>query len=153
MLNVGLRRKRIACLITSTDPEVVQLSKPDYHDPHSPLTQSFIQPKEYEDLFAIRMFIATWSQEFGPIASWPHTLQILYDEVVDNDGDKEWCGDLKEKVRQGLTALNDLKSLFLELPTNNKWMVRDIWCQAFELAGELHRGTASIQAHLAMYGD
>ena len=59
---------------------------------------------------------------------------------------------MKYKVRQGLTALGELKALFLVLP-KDPWMVRDIWCQAFELAGEIHRGLACIQAYLAVCGD
>jgi hypothetical protein len=129
------------------------MSKAEHHNPHPPLTEPWVQPKEYEFLFDIRMFIVNWSREYGPIASWPHTLELLYDKSVEIGGEEEWREDLNDKVRQGLTALCNLKALFLELPTHSKWMVRDIWCQAFELAAELQRGIACIQTHLAMYGN
>jgi len=56
-------------------------------------------------------------------------------------------------IRQGLMGLGDLKDLFLEWPTQTKWMVRYIWGQAFDLAMELQNGIACLQTHLAMYGD
>jgi hypothetical protein len=99
------------------------------------------------------MFIAHWSREYGPIAAWPHTLQLLHDEAAENGGEQEWNQDLKDKVRQGLTGLAGLKELFLELPTSTRWIVRDVFCQALELATDLQRGIACIQTHLAMYGD
>jgi hypothetical protein len=136
-----------------TDPDILELSKSEYHNPHPPPIQPYIQPQAYDNLHDLRVFIANWSKEFGPILGWPHTLQELYEEAVENDEEEEWYGDLKDKVRQGLTALNELKALFLELPTQTPWMIRDIWCQAFELSGELHRGIACVQAHLAMCED
>jgi hypothetical protein len=99
------------------------------------------------------VFIALWSKDYGPILCWPHILQELHREAVEEDDEEEWRGELNDKVRQGMNALGELKSLFLELPTHTPWMIRDIWCQAFELAGEIHRGIACIQAHLAMYED
>jgi hypothetical protein len=110
-------------------------------------------PKEYDILYDVRKFIASWSKAYGPIACWPHTLQVLHDDAVERGGEEEWYWELKDKVRQGLTGLGDLKGLFLELPTHTPWIIRDIWSQAFELAGEFHKGIACIQAHLAMYGD
>jgi hypothetical protein len=99
------------------------------------------------------MFICSWSRDFGPVDCWPHTLQLLHDEAVENGAGEKWRGDLKDKVRQGLKGLNNLKDLFLELPTETKWIVRYIWSQAFDLAMELQKGIVSLQTHLAMYGD
>jgi hypothetical protein len=106
----------------------------------------------YNYLHDLRVFVALWSKDLGLIVCWPHTLQMLHDEALVNNDEEEWKDDLKDKIRQGLMGLNDLKVLFMELP-KDPWMVRDIWCQAFELAGEIHRGIACIQAHLAVRGD
>jgi hypothetical protein len=71
---------------------------------------------------------------------------------VERNDVEEWYEELDDKVRRGLGALYELKALFLELPTRTPWMIRDIWCQAFELAGEIHRGIACIQAHIGLCG-
>jgi hypothetical protein len=136
--------------LTSTDPDILE---PEYHHPHRPLNEYYIQPKECKILFDIRMFICIWSRDFGPIACWPHSLQLLHDEAAENGAGEKWRGDLKDKVRQGLMGLGDLKDLFLELPTDTKWMVQYIWSQAFDLAMELQNGIACLQTHLALYGD
>ena len=144
------RRRRIASL-TLTDPDIVEMSKADYSNPHTPPLKPYAQ-QVYKDLHDIRVFIANWSEECGPVVCWPHTLQVLHDLALKEDEEEEWRDDMKDKVRQGLKALGHLKALFLELP-HDRWMVRDMWCQAFELAGEIHRGIACIQAHLAVRGD
>jgi hypothetical protein len=146
------RRKRIESL-TSTDPDILELSKPDYRNPHPPPIVPYVQPQTYDYIYDVRVCIAHWSKEYGPVDCWPHVLRELHEEAVENDDEEEWHRDLKDKMRQGLTVLRELRALFLELPTNTPWMIRDIWCQAFELAGEVHRGIACIQAHLAMYED
>jgi hypothetical protein len=146
-----LRRKRIASL-TLSDPDILDLSKADYHNPHPPPIKPYVKPQAYDNLYDLRVFIALWSKDCGPIICWPHTLQLQYEEALKNDEEEEWKDDMKDKIRQGFTALADLKSLFLVLP-KDPWMVRDIWCQAFELAGDIHRGLACIQAHLAVCGD
>lgn len=145
------RRKRIASL-TLTDPDLLELSKSDYHNPHPPPLKPYVKPQAYDTLHDLRVFIAEWSKDCGPIICWPHTLPELHDEASNNGEEDEWKRDMKYKVRQGLTALGELKALFLVLP-KDPWMVRDIWCQAFELAGEIHRGLACIQAYLAVCGD
>jgi hypothetical protein len=112
-----------------------------------------VQSQAYDNLYDLRVFIALWSKEYGPIACWPHTLQELHEEAMENDEEEEWRRDLNDKVRQGLTALADLKALFVELPTTTPWVIRDIWCQAFELSGEIHTGIACVKAHLATFED
>jgi hypothetical protein len=149
------RRKRIESL-TSTDPEILELSKTEYHNPHHPHPapiEPYIEPEAYRQLHELRAFIARWSKDWGPITGWPHTLKELHGEAVERNDVEEWYEELDDKVRRGLGALYELKALFLELPTRTPWMIRDIWCQAFELAGEIHRCIACIQAHIALYDE
>src|SRR5215471_5337422 len=134
MLNVGLSITNL----TSTGPSILQ---PEY----------YVQPKEYETLFNIRIFIAHWSRDFGPTDSWPHALLLLREKVVENCGGVEWRRELKDKVEQGLRRLSILKNLILELSIETEWVVRYIWSQAFDLAMELQKGIACLQVHLAMY--
>ena len=123
------------------------------NNPHPPPIPPFIQPKEYKVLFGIQMFLVNWCSGYGPTDTWSHTLQVLHDEAVEEDGEEEWKEGLNDKVRQGLGALGEVKDLFLELPTGENWIVRDIFYQALELSMELQRGIAYIRAHLALYGD
>lgn len=134
----------------STDPEILELSKTKYDNPHPAPIEPYVPPPVYETLHHLRVFIARWSKEWGPITGWPDTLKELHGYAVQTNKVEEWYEDLEEKVRRGLGALSELKVLFLELPTREPWMIRDIWCQAFELAGEIHRGIACIQAHIAL---
>src|SRR5215471_1014037 len=143
MLNVGLSIANP----TSTGPSILQ---PEYRPPLRPVNEYYVQLKEYETLFNIRMFIACWSRDFGPTDSWPQTLQLLR-EIVENCEGVEWRRELKDKVQQGLRRLSILKNLILELSINTEWVVRYIWSQAFDLAMELQKGIACLQVHLAMY--
>ena len=95
-LNVGVYRwKRIASL-TSTDPDILELSKPDYHNPHPPPIMPYVQPQAYDNLHDLRVFIALWSKEYGPITCWPHTLQELHEDAMENDKEQEWHRDLND---------------------------------------------------------
>jgi hypothetical protein len=146
-----LRLKCIASL-TLSDPNIFDLSKADYHNPHPPPIKPYVKPQAYDNLHNLCMFLANWSKDCGPVICWPHTLQILHDQALENNEEEEWKDNMKDKVRQGLTVLCELKALFLVLP-EDPWMVQDLWCQVFKLAGEIHRGLAFIQMHLAVCGD
>lgn len=143
------RRKRIESL-TSGDPWILDLSKPEYHNPLPPPVPH-IHTRAEKDLFDLRVFITEWSKDYGAIDSWPHTLKELYEEALEEKDEEEWFEELKEKVRVGLEHLSELRALFVVLPDGKPWVVRNVWCQAFELSGQIQRGIACIQAHLAMY--
>ena len=93
-----------------------------------------------------------WKDDWGPVACWPFVIENLYKEALAQDAVDEWEEDLKDKIRKGHIALDELKSLFMDL-TKDAWMVRDLWCQAFDLVSEIHEGVACVRAQLKLYSD
>jgi hypothetical protein len=134
------------------DPEIHDLLRPEHHNPHLRPLKPYVEPKAYDDLCEARVFLVDWTKDYGPVVCWPHALIVLRKEALESDEEDEWKEELKDKVRQGLMTLSGLRGLFIELP-KSPWMIRDTWCQAFDLAGEIQQGIACIQAHLAMFGD
>jgi hypothetical protein len=51
------------------------------------------------------------------------------------------------KVDQGKAMISRLKGMFKDLP-RDPWMVRDMWCQAFDLLEQIQEGLACLQAHM-----
>lgn len=91
-----------------------------------------------------------WKGDWGPVACWPFVIEKLYKEALANSAVDEWEENMKDKIRKGRIGLDELKSLFMEL-TKDPWMVRDLWCQAFDLASEIHEGVACVHAQLKLY--
>jgi len=76
----------------------------------------------------------------------------MHEHAVDANSQGEWKCDMLDKASEGLTALAQIRGLFVELP-QDPWQVGDLWCQAFDLASEIQGGVACLHAHVAMYGD
>jgi hypothetical protein len=68
------------------------------------------------------------------------------ERMLANEG-RIWRLDLLGKAEQGKVFLNRMKGMFKELPSD-PWIVRDLWCQAFELTEQIQAGLACLHAHI-----
>jgi hypothetical protein len=125
-------------------------SEPDNENPHPAPIRPYVEPKAYDTLYDIRHFIASWNKEWGPVACWPPIICKLHEDAFRTNTEGEWKYDMEQKSFEGLWALGEIRKLFIELP-RDPWQVRDLWCQAFDLASEIQAGVACLRAHISMY--
>jgi hypothetical protein len=59
-----------------------------------------------------------------------------YKQSINDNKEKDWRNDMTGKADQGKVMVGRLKGMFKDLP-RDPWMVRDMWCQAFELLEQI----------------
>jgi hypothetical protein len=81
------------------------------------------------------------------VSCWPTFIMTEYKQCVRDNKVKDWRGDMTGKADQGKAMISRLKGMFKDLP-RDPWMVRDMWCQAFDLLEQIQEGLACLQAHM-----
>jgi len=115
-------------------------------NPHPPPTHC-VDNAAQRELFKVRRFLRNWTSEWGPVACWPTFIMTELKESVLTGKEKDWRGDMTGKSEQGKVMVGQLRGMFKVLP-QDPWMVRDFWCQAFDLLEQIQAGIACLQAHM-----